>query len=642
MTINTNALLASYATFKELYDSRKYASPYQILKEFIQFIILDKSLFSFTIIEIQDNLRKEFGFNPPVAVINTAIKKVPNVTRNNQLYRVDFSKLKSNSSFQSYRKNAECNSKYLLDSLERFISQKQVNITIDINNLKQEFIAFLLDDNVNPSYYSLISEYILLNENNEGIKNVLSEIREGIILYSGLNYNVSEYGSLHSKLTLYIDTEIVFDIAGLNGELYKVLCEDFLDLVNTANKKEKLISLKLFPEVKDEIDDYYKCAERIVDGKGGNSFQPAMKSIISGCKSVSDIQDKLTDLYRMLQLQYGITIENKTNYLNGEDLQYNLEGAVLSDYPSADPNNFEGYQYCSHINVIRKGDKTQDFFESKCMFVTNTKRVLDISAGLRDLQKKENNEPWFCDYAVSLSKITNLLWYKLNRGFGSHEFPKNLDTVIKARLILAGYISQEISSTYLNIQKKYKNGELSEAQAANRIIALRQKPILPEDINEDNIDEGLAFSEEYFEHYAEEIEANRKLLSERNQTIGQLNNSVDNLEEKLKQEQENNANKQRIIDEQEKQLSIFKQNEKDRKRRIQRRISIAKFILIIIRRILFVIVFIVLVFYICRKLNYDFGTWLSVVIGAVTLIPSIILILKSDYKKYLKSNQNSD
>ena len=38
----SHAILASYATFKELYNEGKYRSPYQILAEFIKYIVFNK------------------------------------------------------------------------------------------------------------------------------------------------------------------------------------------------------------------------------------------------------------------------------------------------------------------------------------------------------------------------------------------------------------------------------------------------------------------------------------------------------------------------------------------------------------------------------------------------------------------------
>ena len=62
-TVYSESIMASYATFKELYNSKEYRSPYQILSEFIKYIIVSRSLYSFTATDVQSHLLDEFGFN---------------------------------------------------------------------------------------------------------------------------------------------------------------------------------------------------------------------------------------------------------------------------------------------------------------------------------------------------------------------------------------------------------------------------------------------------------------------------------------------------------------------------------------------------------------------------------------------------
>ena len=85
----STSILASYATFKELYKSQKYTSPYQILSEFIQYIIASKPLYSFSSTDIQGYLKDDFGFNPPIAVIRTALKGIEGLKCNHQVYAID-------------------------------------------------------------------------------------------------------------------------------------------------------------------------------------------------------------------------------------------------------------------------------------------------------------------------------------------------------------------------------------------------------------------------------------------------------------------------------------------------------------------------------------------------------------------------
>ena len=75
----SKTIMASYATFKELYNSKRFHSPYQILSEFIRSIISSESLYSFTSTDIQSRLKDEFGFELPIAVICTALKNIKEV-----------------------------------------------------------------------------------------------------------------------------------------------------------------------------------------------------------------------------------------------------------------------------------------------------------------------------------------------------------------------------------------------------------------------------------------------------------------------------------------------------------------------------------------------------------------------------------
>lgn len=71
---NSTSVLASFATLKSLSDERKYQSPYQILREFIQYIITTDSLHSFSAIDMKNRLNEHFGFSIPEAVVKTSIK----------------------------------------------------------------------------------------------------------------------------------------------------------------------------------------------------------------------------------------------------------------------------------------------------------------------------------------------------------------------------------------------------------------------------------------------------------------------------------------------------------------------------------------------------------------------------------------
>ncbi len=622
--------MASYATFKELYNSKEYHSPYQILSEFIKYIVVLKSLYNFTSTEIQGYLNEEFGFNPPIAVIRTAIRSIPDVKRTYQSYQA--STIQGNAKFQSYRQQSEEKSKGITDALLRYADEKGVQ-NLRKEKLAQEFIAFVLDEDGEPQYQQIIGEFLLTNENNNSITDTISAIREGSILYSGLAFNISEFGSLGHPITLFLDTEILFDIAGLNGILFKTLADDFLKLVDDANRGGKVITLKYFSKVADDVDQFYGRAERILSGRGEINFTQAMKDIVDGCQSISDISDKKVEFFRKLHTEHSIRKDEKENYYTTADVEYSLEGIEIGAYPVTDELNTEGFVFCSHINKLRKGYQTADYLASKYLCVTDTRRVREISKAIAEAQRNETGEK-YCDYAISLSYITNLLWYKLNRGFGSTEFPKNLDVVIKARTILASYITQGIATIYKDIRNKAVSGELSQEDAAARIVALKEKTTLPENLTEDNIEDSLDFSEEHFAQAQETLAQNRRLLLERDKTIQELSGNVQELQGQLSQALAQRKEKQQQIDKLTDRVNAIEAQEKAKAKKKQDRKALLKIVWSIVWKLLIVAALIFVIWGVCKLSKIDFPTWLGVVLSAAGLALSELPSLKKNWNEY--------
>ena len=106
---NRTSIMASFATIKSLSDAKKYQSPYQILREFINYIIVSDSLYSFSAIEMKNRLSGHFSFSIPEAVIKTALKKMPGATLRDNTYTISKSDMCS-----------ECLHQRLLQRLQEF------------------------------------------------------------------------------------------------------------------------------------------------------------------------------------------------------------------------------------------------------------------------------------------------------------------------------------------------------------------------------------------------------------------------------------------------------------------------------------------------------------------------------------------
>ena len=235
--VYSESVLASYVTYKELYANDNYRSAYQILAEFIKYIIVTEEIYIFSIPELKRRLQDVFGFRLPNAVIKSAIKKIEYIERipNKDAHSVKTKIVSVDEKFSQYKENAEKENAALTEKLVEY-AEHHGHGNIPKKELTQELIAYLLDESNGGKYQEIISAFILESSGNRSIVRQINAIREGSILYMGLNYNITETGSITNELTLYLDVEVLFDLYGYNGEVFKTLAGDLITLVKEANK----------------------------------------------------------------------------------------------------------------------------------------------------------------------------------------------------------------------------------------------------------------------------------------------------------------------------------------------------------------------------------------------------------------------
>ena len=635
---NPTSILASFSTMKSLVDAQQYQSPYQILAEFIQYIIIKSNLHSFTAIEMKNRLFEVFGFDIPEAVVRTTVRGLQFVKTENRIYHVNPIELKDNSAFEEMKAVAEANNTDIIDLLIAFAQETDPSNAIWADALTQEFIAYLLDDQQSTAagkYTDLIGRFILKNESDEKIQSALTAIREGSILYIGLNHNISETGSLRKPLTLFLGTEVLFSLYGYNGEIYKQLAQDLYDQIKAANVGTKRITLRYFSEVKKEIDDFFASAELIVDGKQLLFDTVAMKAIINGCSTAGDVKVKKADFFHVLQCSYGIMEDDRSSYYENTDDQYNLESL------SVDPQQYDSIKFISHINKLRKGRIYPYDLDAEYLIVTNSGITLRASREQVERVMKEQAVDSACDYAVSVERLTNILWYKLGNGLGRKEYPNNVNAVLKARMLLASKISQNISKLYMETRAQYRAGVITEDQLASRIITLRKKPITPEELTAETIEDSLDFSLEYLTRYEEEVNRNKEALQEKEHLLQVLSDQKDRVisekdgalaekEQLIQAQQDRNA-------ELEAELAEYRRKDKEKEQKRINRKKIVHLAFGIIWKLVVVALLVIIAAWICSKVNAAYTNAVGIVVGLIGAIPVVVSFLKSDLKKY-KSN----
>lgn len=627
------SILASFATLKTLSDEKRYGSAYQLLSEFMHYVIYTESLYSFSAIEMKKWLHTIFGFEIPEAVVVTAARSLSYLTRQDGIYTVNQSEFVPDKTVAEAKQEEFDRNEVVIGELEKYILKRKPEATINQEQLTRDIIAFLIDGSIKSSgqYFDLISEFVIKKENDSDVQDFLKRIREGSVLYIGLTYNINETGSFTKQLTLFLDTEILFSLVGYNGEIYRTLADDFLTQVKNANLNGEKIKLTYFPEIEKEIDDFFATATSIVEGKTLASSKPAMMAITNGCQTTADVEVKKSDFYYELKCR-GIHIDKRDNYYSEDNKPFNLESIEYSN-----PKDQESWRYISHVNKLRKGQLYPNNIEAEYLFVTATSNTIRISREYSDKLKIERDTEHMCDFAVSLNRITNLIWYKLGNGFGKKEYPSNVSAILKARMALASSITHNVERVFSDTKEQFKNGQITAEQLAARIITLRNKPTLPEEIEGDIIEESLDFSPEYINRYEEEVKSNKALVKEKDQIIRDLT-----AQQQLDLQKKDNiiAEKEQTIESQREENQVLaeelhKYHQKDEKRR---RIigfirNILRFVGSLLWKIAIIIAIAGIALFVEMKVDSNIPLYIGGAIDIGCIILTILSAIKLDFQK---------
>ena len=512
--------LASYVTYRQLYDDSK-CDIYFVVSKFAESIIISRKIYCFGLIELSEQINNQFGFSLPDYVIQSSLKRLNYVSRENNIYTVDVVALASEKDMVSgSMESAATENKKMTDDLVRFVERQRGVLSIEQQKqLKQEFCSFLLDDNIGNGFSEMISAFILSNENDKEFQSHLCEIKEGAVLYAGLNYNsdISDSSAWKEEIVVYVENEILFHLAGYNGEVFQRLAEDLFSLINEMNmkRKDKVIKVRYFRDVADEIDSFFKRAEDIVEGKDYVTLDNyAMAEIVKGCNSAADVIDKKAHFYSMLRNK-SIREEEYINFYADEFHEYNLESReTVEKYQLAD-DKLRYIKHLNYVNILRKNAHPLDLKKSRYILLTETGKILkmasDFCEGLRSTP-----------LAVNMYILTNRLWFDLNKGFGSNEFPATFDVLVKSRIVLSKILTQNVSDKFEQAKDKYRRKEIDEGQLTDSILLLREEIKKPEDIQSCMVEDVLSFisEEKIVIHQSEkELLANKLQSSEEENRI---------------------------------------------------------------------------------------------------------------------------
>ncbi len=652
---NVHSKLSALAVFSELYDNRK--DIYYILWDFSKCAIRKRQMWEFTPSELSKALEEDFDFNNiPEAVYKTLLRKQSDKTivymghdNGKATYKAMPELINELMSNDDSEELVEQTTKFneVVSELLNYLHNFE-----EYNNLTNEQVIemlskFLLGEHLPDDAIGKISEFVFKsNDEKKGYDVILNQIKEGFVIYDGICWsgNLNELGNWKYPITLYYNMDIIFYMAGYSGTIYKNVYDELHELIkeingNSAkNKKGKLIRTKYFSEVRKQIDNYFECAEKIVNNeKDLDAKETAMYYIVTNGRTPSGVRKLRADLENMLNAQ-GIIEDTESSFYNLEQYANNIESEELIDKHTKGTDKFDRdkVERCirriNYINMLRKG-KTCDKIEN-CGYLLITRNRLYT------LIDHDKDSKLYRQYSRVLTPeyLTSIFWFQLNKGFGKKNFPKSLDVLAQAKIIIAHQVGKNLANCYDRLVEERKKGTITEEQAVMQIAQLRQISTLPEEVSLQSIAESCNMKESSVEEMIErqirekeerkkQEEYIRKIEEDNSRLIDEYNDTKNLVEQELAvtQELEDKLSvlkdeKQRHIDE----ITLLKQElinkEQEKQMIVKKNKTIKQIVLWSVFAVLVVVVIVTAI------MDYKIINRISTVVAIIDVLFNIIIL----------------
>lgn len=482
--------MASLAVFRDLYNQNK--DVYCVIAEFIKLAIAEKALSSFVLQQMVGLINQEYGFDLPVAVVKRALGKLTFLNKDKSTYTIKTDAVFNADKIRKDTQTENEENKKAIDALCVYVegkTKKSLSIQ-EKQELCNDFCAFIIDDTNSSKYGVYISEFIIKQSSDKAFVEQLNQIRQGVVIFVGLNYN-ADYNAvdkLDTNLHIYLDTEIIFHMFGLNGVLYKELFDEFYELVQDVNQKAKtpIIKLRYFAENKDEIESYFKIAERIVRKEEQlNPSKQAMSNIVNGCVDASQVVEKKSELFRML-IEKGITLDSQEHYYDKEiNWNYLIDSKPFYEYKDSDTSEKDIDRKVKLLNYIsiKRGYKSQQIFRTVGHILLSANKVTFKIAFAPNV-RNDNCVP----LATSLSFLTNRFWLTLNKGLSNMSTLRSINVITKAQIALSSRINDNVGRLFSQFVEEDKQGKFDTEKRKATLAELHKSTVNPDDLNADNAD----------------------------------------------------------------------------------------------------------------------------------------------------------
>lgn len=497
--------IAAVVLFKDLHS--KKMDVYDVLAAFIGDIIVEKGLTRFSAVDMSRYLVDDFGFDSiPQNVIKNAIRRTKLTESRDGFFLVKREHITGQASTMGFSLEEEiAKNDDIINGACTYIEGKRgVKLSKkEKEEITKSFCAFLLDSKCEQKYIAEVASYIISLEGTPAQKRI-EEITEGVYQYAALTYNedISKIEKLKNDMVIFLDTEALLSYGGFHGEIHKQYIDEMLQLISEINEKtrKRYMSVKYMDYVKKEVDDVFNSAIFYVQGKNFYT-RDAAESIAEGCKSEEDVMEKRANFYSRLKAK-GIaefTFPDRYSEINEK---YNLEGdTALKDLVSEEVSEKDiekGAKRVSDINKLRKGIQYKNFEEIKFVFVSDNGKVQTVNS-------------YYCkqlscyNFVMGCSKMTNILWLKMNKGLSKAALPSSLEAVTRSRVVVSSFTSAKMRSEMKIVNSRIESGELERDALYEMLGEFKNYAKRPEDITADSLDINIRYIESEMKTYGEEL-----------------------------------------------------------------------------------------------------------------------------------------
>ena len=468
-----NNLLPAYVVFRVLGNQK--TSIKEVLISFMtSFIKNDFQRNTFLINDFTPKFNSYYGFNIPSTVIKNVLSENRQITLSKGgWYKLDKKLIAEENAFELDNYKSE------IDLLTQdFLDYSKRQGYTDSKTLISDFTLYFSDSWNRRNNLPLISKYIISKQTSDSkFKRLLDDLNYGSIIYRGITMDLSEIKSWDKELVIYLNTDILFDIFGLNGKYYQQAVSEFLSLVHEINNKREYIKLMYLNLTKTEIHRFFHAAKRILCDKNQLSQSEGMDNLLSRCAEYADIAEQEGLFFSELKKHSIVYDEvNIIDFLNEDSIDGVEEKYIDKNFSFFDFTD----DYLNFIEKLRDGHKSKSLSDSKYIFITRTESILCKS-------REKNIITQGIRLAPSLEYVITTLWFNLNKGFGVSQL-QSLDIVLKSKKIYAGIVADEKMKKIAEAKSAFNRQELSSEQAYEIIGCFKQMSSKPEDISQEIIE----------------------------------------------------------------------------------------------------------------------------------------------------------